>query len=341
MKKVNLCLLFVIATSCLCAQHDSTYFTRYTDKLSIGLFSSLRNYNIVINSDFSKAAALPSIDYATNARSQWGVALSYDKLRVGIAIGKKPYDNTYGKSNTKNLALEIGGNAFYISVGYRNYTGMYDKNSTHYIPDSLANLYIDPSMKISTYRLKGMYFFNNKKYSFGAAYLANQRQLKSAASFLVTSNIHHERIGTEATLIPQPLAAYYGGDAMLKNIKWWGNNIGIGATGNLVFLKRWFLHGTVTIGTETQWRQYLYTSGYNKNICKISLAGDFKAGIGYNANNFFASFSSSIDYHTINTSNLTMVESLTTGYIIIGYRFGVKEPRLYKKFRTTKLYQKL
>ncbi|HQU99894.1 MAG TPA: DUF4421 family protein [Bacteroidia bacterium] len=171
--------------------------------------------------------------------------------------------------------------------------------------------------------------------------MANQRQIKSAASWLVTSNIHHEKIKTAATIIPPPLASYYGGDAQLQTLQWWGINMGAGATGNLVILRKLFIHGTISFGAETQFREYVYNTGYNKKVTAMGFAGDFKAGIGFNSESFFISINNNIDYHSVSLSNLKLVESLVTGYLIIGYRFKVKDPPLYQKLRETRLYKSL
>ncbi|HQU99893.1 MAG TPA: DUF4421 family protein [Bacteroidia bacterium] len=144
MKKIIL-LFFLINSVALKAQHDSTYFKKYSHKLALGFFSTLRNYNLRINSNISKDAGLPDVDFATNGRLQWGLAFGYDKIRLGIAIGKSANNDIYGQSRTQNIAADIGGNAIFIAVGYRRYTGMYDKNSTGYMPANGPTFYIDPS----------------------------------------------------------------------------------------------------------------------------------------------------------------------------------------------------
>jgi len=328
-------------------RRDSVYYTKYRDRLIVSLFQSYRYYNISIDQKLvSDSAKLSKLAYGAESNNITGIEVNYDKF--GFAIGFKTAKTAVGvyKGNTTytNLGFNIGGNKWIWENSYRRYRGFYDKNTKKY-DSTLYNdgsYTLQPNLRSESYKMKFLYFTNHNKFSFKSGYSCSYRQLRTAASFVLTANGYYNRLNSDSSFVPYKLRGYYSDHADLNGLNVWGASVYGGGSVNLVFWKTLFLNITLVIGPEEQWRTYHYINGnYSVTRNYLSISGDARASLGLNFRRFFLMLSSTSDFCWYNSQQLDFLSTYASANFSIGYRFHMKTPGFYEKFQQSKIYRKL
>ena len=100
------------------------------------------------------------------------------------------------------------------------------------------NFTLCPDLKIQQYGLFGQYLFNNKKYSYKAAFIQNEKQVKSAGSIIAGMGVYISSIDSDSSFV-------YKGKNFLDNFQF-GFSGGYAYT--WVISPRWYIAGSATVG---------------------------------------------------------------------------------------------
>ncbi len=283
------------------------------------------------------------IAYKAEANNITGIELNYDKLNIAFGFKSTPPANQKQKGNTKytNLALNFGGDRWRLENSYRNYTGFYNNNTPFYDTTFKHDgIYTQlPSLRSQAFKTKFLFFTNANKFSFKSGYSCDQRQLKSAFSFILTANIYYNRLNSDSSFIPAPVRSYYDTHQNINGLNVAAFSIYGGGSFNLVLWKAFFLNLTLIIGPEEQWRTYHSLNAAPATLFYTSLSGDFRSSIGLNFKKFFVMVTSSSDFSYYNSNVMEYFSKYGAVNFSIGYRFHVKETKAYQKFQKTKLYR--
>lgn len=342
-------LYFVFITGSFFAQKkgwDSTYYRKYKDKLIVSVFQSYRKYGIDIEQKLVKdSLGLSKIAYIAEANLIYGIELNYDKFNLSIGF-KSPSTQTQQKGDTKfrNIALNIGGNRWILETSYRSYTGFYNKNTVNYDTSFTRTGIYDqfPHIKSEAYKTKFLYFTNPGKFSFKSGYSGNYRQLKSAFSFVLSANLYYNRLNSDSSFFPYQVRNYYDTHRSMNGLNVFALAVYGGGSWNLVLWKSFFTNITLVIGPEGQWRNYNYLSPYsNRTLFYTSISGDLRGSIGLNYTKFFIRLTGTSDFSWYNASQISYLSKYGSVHISLGYRFKVKEPKVYHNFKQSKWYKRL
>src|SRR4051812_21485344 len=113
MRLILVILLFIFSTSACFAQKkgwDTTYYTKYRNRLIVSFFQSYRNYGIDIEQKLVKDSLNKSkTSYIAEANLIYGLELNYDKFNISVGF-KNPSRDRLKKGDTKyqNYALNVG-----------------------------------------------------------------------------------------------------------------------------------------------------------------------------------------------------------------------------------------
>ncbi len=349
MRVISVILLFIFSNSTFFAQKkgwDTTYYTKYRNRLIISFFQSYRNYQIDIAQNLTTDSTGKSkINYLAEANLIYGLEVNYDKFNISIGF-KNPSRDKAKKGDTKyqNYALNIGGNRWILENSYRSYTGFYNKNTQSYDTTFNKTGIYDQFPKLSTeaYKTKFLFFTNANKFSFKSGYSCNYQQRKSAFSFVLSANIYYNRMNSDSSFFPYPIRNYYDTHRSMNGLNVFAVSVYGGASWNLVLWKAFFMNLTLIIGPEEQWREYRYLDTYpTRNIFYSSISGDFRGSIGLNFKKFFVLLSATSDFSWYNASQINYLSKYGAVNFSLGYRFRVKPSKGYQKFQQSKLYKKL
>lgn len=329
------------------AQFDSTYAIKYPERLGISIFQSKPSYIITINQKIRRdTLGISPISYNTLAKNITGFGLFYDKISLFVGF-KSPLDKDErlrkGRTNYSQFALAITGVKLRLEASLRTYKGFYDVNSVNYIPDfSDSSAYFQNSeMRSHSYKLKLFYFLNKKKrFSYGAAYVNNVRQLKSAGSFIIATNLYNYGLNS-TSLVPSFIEEYYGGWNKWNMYNVTALTAGIGYTHTFTVFKRAFINVLFTLGMEEQHIIARSTAtNESLNVWRAQLSAyDLRSSFGFNSKAFFISIQNIVDGNNYRLPMFDVRNVYISTFLNIGYRFHVKTPKFYKKLQETKIYK--
>ncbi|GAB4147271.1 MAG: hypothetical protein Fur0041_21340 [Bacteroidia bacterium] len=324
---------------------DTNYIRKYPNRLIITLYQAYRQYDV----RFSQTMATDTLGHSSpqmvaDANIVTGLSIDFDKISFSFGLKSKeptPYDiERKGRTTYKTLGLSFSLYRFRIETSFRRYKGFYDVHTGNY--DTISKVFYQrPDMDVTSYRVKGLFIFNKRKFSYNAAYFNTQRQIKSAASWLAVGNLYSYRVMADSAMLPYAARPYYGMWSDMNEYHVQGIAVGPGFAFNLVLFKKLYWNLTMTSALDVQHRQMVKTDGFEKNVWKTGAAGDFRTALGINSKNFFMSITYRVDYNTYQMNNFRIEPRYNSFDFNIGYRFPFKERRWVTELKKNKWYQLL
>lgn len=228
------CLVLVIGLSqspCF-AQIDSMYIAPFKQELSIQASVSSKFLTLVQEYD---AKNIRNYSLLPNTPVNIGLGFTWKNLSMSGSYGFQFLrDKSKGRTKSFDFQYHYYARKFVVDLflqNYRGYNKVYEDDEDTYIRAS--------DVQITQYGAHGMYVFNNRKFSYKAAYNLSEKQIKSAGGFLLGGGIFQSRIRSDSTLV-------------LRNNKNQQDNFQFGVSGGYgytwVIKKHFFIAGSVTVG---------------------------------------------------------------------------------------------
>lgn len=302
---------------------DGAYIKNYADSLTTRVYAIRKFSEIDLSSKNGN-----DIVWKSNDNLNLGVGFNYKWLGLNVAV-KSPFinndDSTYGKTESFNLITNIYlrkmGFDFYI----QHIKGFYQDNISKYNPTWEEGDPYPNRRDIIVYAI-GMnyyYIFNNGKFSYRASFLQNERQLKSAGSFIAGSFISFVGLRSDSSFIPKNQYKNFDKSAIIEE----GNYLTAGFSGgyahNFIILKNLFISPSLDIGFSVQASDITTEDKNfnNKNRQPVTSKVGFRIALGYNDDFNFLGL-------TGISENLVLGKSvdyqLGTVRFIYAHRFAIK-----------------
>lgn len=329
---------------------DTNYVRTFPDRFIFTLAQSYREYDFA----FSQAMSVDTFGFGSpimKAGTNWspGVSIDFDKISLSFGLGKAEATSDeihkYGTTTHSALNFSFSAYRFRVESSYRNYHGFYYANSRVYDSlgfDSTGVFLQNPSMNLRSLRVKTIFIFNKKHFSYASAYYNTQRQLKSAGSFLLLNNIYQNLMSTDSSFIPSPSQSLFGDYAKMNYFKVSGISFGPGYSYNLVLWKTLYANATLTSGLDFQHRTFKTSLGDEPaDYWKIGLASDFRIALGLNGKRWFFSLTGRYDINRYDSKDIKIKTTYAAGDINLGYRFRAPHGKLVRKMKANRWYQML
>lgn len=311
MMKFYFSFLFIFALPFLCqAQIDTTYIKPFNNKLSLRTYLSLKSISM------EQGTGKDIKQFMPNTPMSLGIGVSVNNTIINLSYGYSlsfMKDDDKGKTKALDFQIHNYGRKFIVDLFVQKYHGFYTAD------DSNKNIQLYPDLNIQQYGAFGQYVFNNKKFSYKAAFIQNERQLKSTGSFLVGGGVYFSKIGSDSSFV-------HNSQNSLRNFQF-------GVSGGYAYTwainKNWFTSGSITTGVNFGNERINYfgkrkieiyptffpriSIGYNKE--KWSL------GLSYVNNLIFSSFS----------ENPNSSIGLSSGNLQIGYVWRLNSNPFFRK----------
>lgn len=339
-----LLLFFCVGRAQTPVVKDSVKYQKFKSSLIVGVYQSYRNFeNTFKQTKQEDSIGASHQDYMAESRLVAGVEVIFDKFGFSLGLRSNPQNQSAGKGATQtlNANLNFGGNIWYFQNSLRYFKGFYDANTATYDTTfrETGRYYQRADMENILLRSKFLYFTNHRKYASRACYAGNYRQVKSAATWILSANVSIWRLFSDSSFFSYAARPYYGGYSTMNDLGVLGLSANVGAAGTLVIMKGFFLNGMFIVGPEQQWRTYKYLDGTSSSLSYISISGDLRFSIGVNLKRcYFLAFNTN-DFSIYNSSFVGLTSSSISGGFTFGWRFKVKIPEAYKKFQETKFYK--
>lgn len=310
---------------------DTTFITPYYNFLHIHPIGEDRNYSLYVSDKKSAIAYKPNVPFSI------GAGLSYKWLNLALMF-KLPFTDKAlerkGKTNQVGFGLSYTGRKLLISTYYQSAKGMYLSNPEEFDLDwfSKNNSYpIREDLLVRTLFTQTYYIFNYKKFSNRAAYSFQERQKKSAGSFLLGGSFNFFQLRSDSSLAFFPGNEAFN-DKRSVNFNSYGFSVNPGYAHTLVFKKIFFASVFLRPGIAFKMNK-AFDLTETKGPYKFQLGweGNISATLGINNDNYYGGISYSLLLFSDKLKDTGIYNSYTYLKILIGRRFNFKPKGVLRK----------
>jgi hypothetical protein len=267
-----------------------------------------------------------------------GIGFNYKWLGLDISVGfpsSSAQSEKYGDTKRIDLQFGIYSNPIGADLHYQEYKGYYLANPsdfTSWDKDYLPQL---PSMRVLTFGGNLFYIFNNKKFSYPAAYIGNQVQKRSAGSAVTGLFFVQDEVLTDDGFIPNEIYDSSYATYDLKSFQAWTLGVSAGYTYTFVISKKGFFinaAGMPGIG----FRNYILKdlSGNLETEKLAALHLHFRTSIGYTRPKFILNLMGTFNIRNYEYKSYQLGISTEQVRLTFGWRFETKSSK-----RKGKLYE--
>ncbi len=300
------------------------YFTDLTDHLAIRLFTLTKFNSLNINDENRNYILRP------NGKTNLGIGFNFKFIGIGLSFGLPQSQNRiykYGKTSAFDLQVSVFGTWFGFDGYIQSYKGYFLSN-----PKDFMNWDKDyqpqiPDMSISSIGLMGFYIFNNKKYSYKAAYNKTQIQNRSAGSFILGIFAHTDAGRTDNGFIPREVRDSIQTDFDLSEFDLLSVGVSVGYMYTFVIKKNFSINLSLIPGFGVQkvsLKAIDGTGGIETQPAAQLLA---RASLSYEFKWFYAGFVASNIFRNFSYNNYNIDLGTQKIRFYIGKRFDVSKKK--------------
>lgn len=190
-----------IADYILYQNHDTSYIQSYADKISLKIlannkFNSFRLWDRSINS---------SIRYRPDLGVNFGIGAAYKWFAFDFATSLGVKEENISNSLYRDIQFRIMTSKHYVRLRYQYYYGYKIDQIWGEEPHQLEDYEIRTDTRTMQFGIQYLYAFNYGKFSIKAPFAMNERQKKSAGSFVAGIGFSMYALDADSSLIPNEL----------------------------------------------------------------------------------------------------------------------------------------
>ena len=271
-------------------KYDTTYVESYRDSLSVYIRTLNKNNELSIETNKGE------IRFKPNSNTKFGIGFNYKRIGLAFSlfdIGKKDED-IYGKTKQVDILLNIYGRKIVFDIFLQTYKGYHVANPKILDKDWTSDdsyPYI-PSMQTISIGSGLNYIWNNKKFSYRAAFNQTERQKKSAGSLILGTIFSLNYFRADTSIIPSVIKNNIAPENRYKASGIINFGLSVGYTYTYVFREQYFVTLSIVPGIALQFKS-VQTDNSKYNNFKLAFAGisQIRAAIGSNNSLYFGGIS--------------------------------------------------
>ena len=316
---------------------DTLYISpnRYNYALMATHFSNFEYYSVT--SEFPQPQKL---SFSPTPHNKLGLYFGWRWIFLGWSVD---IDDIYRKTNRKNKGTEfdlslysskLGVDIFYRRTG-NNYKihkirGFYDEIPSDYSEDFSG-------LKVDIKGLNLYYIFNNRKFSYPAAFSQSTNQRRNAGTFIAGFSISKHNLDFDYQQLPAYIQERMNPGMKVNKIKYTNANISFGYAYNWVFARNCLACLSLTpaiaykasdVDAETQEGKAWYS--------KFNLDFLLRAGVVYNNGKYFVGTSFVGKNYNYHRNNFSLDNGFGTLQVYVGFNFHLRKE--YRKKETKREY---
>ena len=279
------------------SEFDTLYIKSYTDLLAVKFYGVTKSNEIRHVDDFTNQ----SINYKPNDKFNIGIGFNYKWLGLDLAfdiLDINNDDDQFGETQRFDVQSNIYLRKFAFDFNLQLYEGYYVSNPTRYLPNWTNDLPNPqrPDISTATVGANAFYIFKSDKFSYRSTFIFNERQKKSAGSWLVGSYFSYFTFDADSSIVPTQLLTTFNPDVDFRNTKF----VEFGASGGyahtFVIGKKFFLSLTLAVGLGPEFRSSKDPEN-NQKRTETVFAGKFtgRTALGFNSDKTFFGVTSVTD----------------------------------------------
>lgn len=305
---------------------DTLYISpnHYNYALMTTHFSNFEYYTV--------ASELPhpqKLSFSPDPYNKIGLYFGWRWIFLGWSVG---LDDIYRKTNRKNKGTEfelslysskLGVDIFYRSTG-ANYRIHMVKGFAEDIPSNYPKDF--SGIKVDIKGLNLYYIFNNRKFSYPAAFSQSTNQRRNAGTFITGFSISKHHLYFDYTELPAFILHAMNPAMKVKNIKYTDVNISLGYAYNWVFARNCLACLSLTPAisykfSDADAEPHAGKAGYGRFNMDFLL----RAGVVYNNGKYFVGTSFIGKNYNYHRDNFSLGNGFATLQIYAGFNFALRK----------------
>jgi hypothetical protein len=299
--------------------HDTSYIENYSDSFIFKLIG-VNKYNYFRVKD---SGANTSARFRPDRRLNLGFGISYKWFAFDLAFNTGiEEDSDFQNSELIDLSATIFSSKQFISATYQYYYGYQMSKVSGISVDKLPDSPIRDDIRTVYFGLQYYFVFDYDKYSLKSSFIHNERQKKSAGSFLVGAGFGYYNLAADSTVIPSEFHEDFDERLHFTDVNASNLGVGIGYIYTLVWKKHFYATVSFIPGIGLNFGDYKteFRKPYNTHLY---LGFKTMNSIGYNAKQLFGGIQFTNDlFKTRIEKKLNIFTGHGKAKIFIGYRFG-------------------
>lgn len=264
--------------------HDTTYYISLADQMLTRFYFSRKYTNLELGAPRGE----DRLRYKPNTTLNMGVGATYRSLTLNLAYGFPFLNRNEEKGKTKYLDLQshIYTRKWSYDFWGQFYKGYYMKRSAI---DGGSGYYLRPDMGVTLLGISAYNIVGHERFSYRAAFVQNERQLKSAGSWLLGAEIYYGRATADSALVPGALKDRFD-QREVERVRFLDIGPGAGYAYNWVIHNDFFLGMAATINLNIGFVREI-TPADSRERLGFSPNFIYRATGGYNSERWMASLS--------------------------------------------------
>jgi len=259
-----------------------------------------------------------TIYYKPNITGSIGAKIGIKNFTLSYAYGL-PQDDKFGKTKLTNLILNYQRRVFGISLFYINYKGMYLANPEDFNIKYSENKYptrLDIDLQTFGFNIQ---FAFNKNFSINAAFDQNERQKKTAGSFVFMFADRYTMLDADSSLIVPSEQQYYVRTKKVSDLSL--NTLKVAPGAGYTFVLGHNISFTAIVLTGWGFQTKFYKLDGTSNIgIRLPFYINGKSALGYNGENIYVNLIYNVELNNIRFSDSDIALFANFLKISIGYR---------------------
>ncbi|WP_294551948.1 DUF4421 domain-containing protein [uncultured Bacteroides sp.] len=311
---------------------DTLYISpnRYNYALMVTHFSNFEYYSVT-----SELPQPQKLSFSPNPHNKIGLYFGWRWIFLGWSVD---VDDIYRKTNRKNRGTEFDLSLYSSKLGvdifYRRTGNNYKIHKIRGFSDEIPSNYSENfnGLKVDIKGLNLYYIFNNRKFSYPAAFSQSTNQRRNAGTFIAGFSISKHNLDFDYLQLPEYIQANMNPGMKVNKIKYTNANISFGYAYNWVFARNCLACISLTpaiaykasdVDAETHEGKQWYS--------KFNLDFLLRAGVVYNNGKYFVGSSFVGKNYNYHRNNFSLDNGFGTLQIYAGFNFNLRKEYRKKK----------
>jgi hypothetical protein len=319
-------LFFIVPMAARCGDpFDTTYIKVFKENYTV----VADIYNKKINFSLKPLTKIDSVDsreikYMPNVDNYLGITASYKGWGLGISFkipNSRKNDSVYGKTEFMDYRFSLHRRKFGAAAFLRYYKGFYLNNPSLF--DTAWKSGVVPhrdDLEMANIGFGIYYLFNNKQFSMRSIFSQSEKQLKTAATFLMQLDANGSIIHADSSLIPASDEKHYFDLKGLHDIYNYSFCLLGGYAHCNVVHSDYYICPMLYVGPGYQ-HKWMYSGSTTEITNDVFFKTDFKFAAGYNAGMAYLGVLFDAESNFMPAKNVNFKTTVLYFDFFVGYRF--------------------
>lgn len=299
---------------------SNVYFEDVSDYLAIRMYT-LTKFNKLRIVDGNSV-----LEHRPNSPTGIGVGFNFKSLGLAIGIGipnSQKSNDKYVKTKRFDVQSSVYGKKIALDGFLQVYKGYFNINPEDFIEWNRTDFPKLNDMNVLSLGITGQYIFNAEKYSYKAAFVRNQIQVKSAGSFIAGAFFYYDDVRTENGFVPQEFPDSIKTQFDLFEFRSISAGLSIGYMHTFVMGKSFFFNFAIVPGAGVKWISALDNQSVKGKDFEIAPQLFGRVAFGYEHKSFYLGATASGILRNFEYQQFEVDLSTNQFRIFIGKRFKV------------------